>query len=387
MPISPINEIVEELRQGRIVVLMDDADRENEGDLVIAAEHITPEAINFMAKYGRGLICMPITVDRANQLNLGPMVPVNRTLHGTNFTVSIEAANGVSTGISAHDRARTVLAACAKDARPEDLVQPGHIFPLIAAPGGVLARAGHTEACCDLAQLAGLEPAAVICEVLSDDGSMARLQELETFAAQHRLKIGTIADLIRYRMEHESNVRRVSDCWLPTEFGEFRTIAYHDLIGGSVHLALVKGEPRRDRPTLVRVHVQESLLDLVTTAHRAGATWSLRAALARVAREGEGVVVVLQQTETGENLLRRLQALHGHAETGESPLASYRREMRTYGLGSQILADLGVGRMRVLGHAIKTPGLSGFGLDIVEHIEEPASAGIEELGRERARSK
>ncbi|MFL6623445.1 MAG: bifunctional 3,4-dihydroxy-2-butanone-4-phosphate synthase/GTP cyclohydrolase II [Sulfurifustaceae bacterium] len=386
MPISPISEIVEELRQGRIVVLMDDADRENEGDLVIAAEHVTPEAINFMAKHGRGLICMPITVDRARRLNLGPMVPVNRAPHGTNFAASIEAAEGVTTGISAHDRAHTVRVACAKDARPEDLVQPGHVFPLIAEPGGVLARAGHTEACCDLARLAGFEPAAVLCEIMNDDGTMARLPELEAFAAEHGLKIGTIADLIRYRMEHESNVRRVSDCWLPTEFGEFRTIAYHDHIGGGVHLALVKGEPRRDRPTLVRVHVQESLLDLVTTVHRAG-TWSLRAALARVARESEGVVVVLQQAEAGEDLLRRLRALQGHGETAESPLASYRREMRTYGLGSQILADLGVGRMRVLGHAIKTPGLSGFGLEIVEHIEEPASAGVEELGRERARGK
>ncbi len=385
MAISPISDIVEDLRHGRMVVLMDDADRENEGDLVIAAEHVTAEAVNFMAKHGRGLICMPITVEHARRLNLTPMVPVNRARHGTNFTASIEAAKGISTGISAQDRAHTIRVACAAKAKPDDIVQPGHVFPLIAERGGVLARAGHTEACCDLASLAGLTPAAVLCEILNEDGTMARLPQLEEFARVHGLKIGTIADLIRYRMEHESTVQRVKECVVPTEFGEFHGVTYHDDIGGAVHLALVKGELSRERPTLVRVHVQESLLDLVTTAHRAGAAWSLRAALARVAHEGVGVVVVLQHNESAEELLRRINRLQGGREPAESALAAARQEMRTYGLGSQILADLGVGRMRVLGHAIKAPGLSGFGLEIVEYIEEPASASIEELGRERAR--
>jgi 3,4-dihydroxy 2-butanone 4-phosphate synthase / GTP cyclohydrolase II len=376
MPISAINEIIDELKRGRMVVLMDDADRENEGDLVVAAEHVTPQAINFMATYGRGLICMPITVERARQLHLAPMVAVNRAPHGTNFAVSIEAAEGITTGISAHDRAHTIRVASAPDAKPEDIVQPGHVFPLIAAHGGVLARAGHTEACCDLARLAGLTPAAVLCEIMNEDGSMARLPELEHFARRHGLRVGTIADLIRYRMENESTVQRVGECRLPTEFGDFQCITYHDDIGDSTHLALVRGNVRREWPTLVRVHVQESLLDLFTTAHRPGSTWTLRRALEYVAVEGAGVIVVLQQEEASTDLLQRLRRLQRlDADTDAGTLRRGRAEMRSYGLGSQILADLGVGKMRVLGHPIKAPGMSGFGLEIVEYIEDAEADG------------
>lgn len=376
MPISVISEIIDELKRGRMVVLMDDADRENEGDLVIAAEHVTPQAINFMATHGRGLICMPITIERARQLHLAPMVAVNRAPHGTNFAVSIEAAEGITTGISAHDRAHTIRIASAPDAKPEDIVQPGHVFPLIAARGGVLARAGHTEACCDLAHLAGLTPAAVLCEIMNEDGTMARLPELAHFAQRHGLRIGTIADLIRYRMENESTVQRVGECRLPTEFGEFQCVTYHDDIGDSTHLALVRGNVRREWPTLVRVHVHESLLDLCTTAHRPGSTWTLRRALEYVAREGAGVIVVLQQEESSADLLERLRRLQRQdADTDTGTLSRGRAEMRSYGLGSQILADLGVGKMRVLGHPIKAPGLSGFGLEIVEYIEDAAADG------------
>lgn len=383
MPISPISAIIDDLKRGRMVVLMDDADRENEGDLVIAAEHVTPEAINFMAKYGRGLICMPITVERARQLHLAPMVAVNRASHGTNFTVSIEAAEGVSTGISAHDRAHTIRVAAAANARPEDIVQPGHVFPLVAQPGGVLARAGHTEACCDLSRLAGLSPSSVLCEIMNDDGTMARLPELIEFAKLHNLKIGTIADLIRYRMENESSVTRVGECKLPTEFGELRCITYHDDISNSNHLALIRGDIRREWPTLVRVHVQESLLDLITTAHRPGTTWTLRRALERVTREGSGVVVVIHQPEPPEELSQRIKQLELNVDPREpsAPPHRGRTEMRTYGLGSQILADLGVGKMRVLGHATKAPAMSGFGLEIVECIEDEAASGSKKATR------
>ncbi|MEX2164873.1 MAG: bifunctional 3,4-dihydroxy-2-butanone-4-phosphate synthase/GTP cyclohydrolase II [Sulfuricaulis sp.] len=369
MPISPVNEIVDEIRHGRMVILMDDEDRENEGDLVMAAIHARAEDINFMARYGRGLVCLTLTPDRCRQLQLPLMV--NNTDHRpvTNFTVSIEAAVGVTTGISAADRARTIQVAVKKDAKPSDLVQPGHVFPLMAQRGGVLARAGHTEAGVDLARLAGLEPASVICEILNEDGSMARLGELEAFSRRHSLKIGTIADLIRYRMEHESTIQRVGECMLPTEFGEFHVIAYHDDIGDAVHLALVKGETIRNRSTLVRVHVQESLLDLVTSAHRAG-SWTLHRALKYIAREGAGIVVILQQQEKPSDLMERVRRFQTQDKTLESTGGRREREeMRTYGLGSQILADLGVGKMRVLGHAMKAPGLSGFGLEIVEYLE------------------
>ncbi len=370
MPISPITEIIDEIRRGRMVVLLDDEDRENEGDLLMAAHHARPEDINFMARYGRGLICLTLTPDRCQQLALPLMQSdVHRRL-STAFTVSIEAAEGVTTGISAADRATTIRAAVKPDAKPSDLVTPGHVFPLMARKGGVLARAGHTEAGCDLARLAGQEPAAVICEIMNEDGTMARLPQLERFAEEHGLTIGTIADLIRYRTEHESTIQRVGECVLPTDHGEFRVLAYHDDIGDTVHLALVKGDIRRDRPTLVRVHMQESLLDLFTDAHRAG-HWTLARALARVAQEGAGVVVILQQQETPSALVKRIQHYQAHKPGPMStPAPGGRVEMRTYGLGSQILADLGVGKMRVLGHAMKAPALSGFGLEIAEYIED-----------------
>jgi 3,4-dihydroxy 2-butanone 4-phosphate synthase/GTP cyclohydrolase II len=290
--------------------------------------------------------------------------------------VSIEAAAGITTGISAHDRAHTIRVAASLNATPADIVQPGHVFPLIAARGGVLARAGHTEACCDLARLAGLAPAAVLCEIMNDDGTMARLPQLEAFAAQHGLVIGTIADLIRYRLETESTVKRVGECRLPTEFGDFQCVTYHNDIDDSSHLALVRGSIRREWPILVRVHVQESLLDLFTAAHRPGITWSLRRAMEYVAGEGAGVIVVLQHRESTAELRQRIKQFQPDdvpAEAGAAPRG--RAEMRTYGLGSQILADLGVHKMRVLGHPIKAPGMSGFGLEIVEYIEDEGRAG------------
>ncbi|MEK7223319.1 MAG: bifunctional 3,4-dihydroxy-2-butanone-4-phosphate synthase/GTP cyclohydrolase II [Pseudomonadota bacterium] len=369
MPISPVIEIIDELKRGRMVVLMDDEDRENEGDLVMAAVHARPEDVNFMARYGRGLICLTLTQERCRQLQLPLMVSDTHHRRVTNFTVSIEAAEGVTTGISAADRARTIQAAVKSGALPSDIVQPGHIFPLMAQRGGVLARAGHTEAGVDLARLAGLESASVICEIMNEDGTMARLPELEEFAGRHGLKIGTIADLIRYRTEHESTIQRVGECLMPTEFGDFRVVAFHDDIGDAVHLALVRGDIHRDRPVLVRVHVQESLLDLVTTAHRAG-SWTLHEALAHVTQEGAGVVVILQQEEKPADLVQRIRHFQEQGKALESSSGKPgRAEMRTYGLGSQILADLGVGKMRVLGHAMKAPGLSGFGLEIVGYIE------------------
>jgi 3,4-dihydroxy 2-butanone 4-phosphate synthase/GTP cyclohydrolase II len=375
MPISPITDIIDELKRGRTVVLMDDEDRENEGDLLIAAEHTRAEDINFMAKYGRGLICLTLTPERCEQLKLPLQQSGAHRKLSTAFTVSIEAAHGVTTGISAADRATTIRAAVRADAKPSDIVTPGHVFPLMARKGGVLARAGHTEAGVDLARLAGVAPASVICEIMNEDGTMSRLPQLEEFAAVHGLKIGTIADLIRYRLENERTIQRVGETTMPTEFGDFRVISYHDDIGDAVHLALVRGDIRREWPTLVRVHVQESLLDLFTTAHRAG-TWTLHEALERVAAEGSGVAVILQQAETPADLARRLERFQRAPERTESVSTEAERTvMRTYGLGSQILADLGVGKMRVLGHSARTPGLSGFGLEVSEYIEGPVTTG------------
>ncbi|MCG6975250.1 MAG: 3,4-dihydroxy-2-butanone-4-phosphate synthase [Acidiferrobacterales bacterium] len=370
MNISPATEIIEELRQGRMVVLMDDEDRENEGDLVMVAEHCRPEDVNFMAKYGRGLICLTLTPGRCRQLNLPLMVNDTQYQRTTNFTLSIEAAEGVTTGISAADRATTIQAAAKKDAKPSDIVTPGHIFPLMAQQGGVLTRAGHTEAGVDLARLAGAEPASVICEIMNEDGTMARLPELLEFSEKHKLKIGTIADLIRYRLENESTVERVAEGKVPTPFGEFCVIAYHDGIHGDVHLALIKGDIKPEEPTLVRVHVQESLLDLFTTAHRPG-SFSLSSALSHVADAGAGVVVVLREEESANDLSARISQFAKDAEDAEKRKASGSNAvLRTYGLGSQILADLGVRKMRVMGHKLKVPAMSGFGLEIVEYVED-----------------
>ncbi|MCU0833467.1 MAG: bifunctional 3,4-dihydroxy-2-butanone-4-phosphate synthase/GTP cyclohydrolase II [Chromatiaceae bacterium] len=368
MALNNIEEIIDDLRQGKMVIIMDDEDRENEGDLLIAADRVTPEAINFMAKYGRGLICLTLSKERCERLRLPLMVSDNAAPHSTAFTVSIEAARGVTTGISAADRATTVRAAVAPDAEPRDLVQPGHIFPLMAQPGGVLVRAGHTEAGCDLARLAGLEPAAVIVEVLNEDGSMARRPDLEQFAEIHGLKIGTIADLIHYRVSTEKSVLRECACDLPTEFGTFRLFAYRDTIDNDLHLALTLGEIRGERPTLVRVHLQNSLCDLFGTTHE-GCGWPLRDVMRQVAAAREGVIVVLRNRDRVEDILSRLKDFDRHESEPRIPLRrADRSELRTYGIGAQILADLGVRKMRVMSAPKAMHAISGFDLEVVEYV-------------------
>ena len=373
MELNSIEEIIEDIRQGKMVVIMDDEDRENEGDLLMAASLVRPQDINFMATHGRGLICLTLTPERCRQLSLPLMVYDNQAQLGTAFTVSIEAAEGVTTGISAHDRAHTVLTAVEPDAKPQDLVQPGHIFPLMAQPGGVLTRAGHTEAGCDLARLAGLEPAAVIVEILNQDGSMARRPDLELFAEEHDLKVGTIADLIHYRIANEKSVERVAECDLLTEYGEFRLLAYQDIVHEGLHLALVMGEVSPDDLTLVRVQVQNTLSDLFG-AQMEDTGWPLRDAMRRVAEQGRGVIVVLGQHESPKDLVQRIQNYNEHKKSGEPLTREVRHELRTHGIGAQILSDLGVRRMRVLSAPMVVHGLSGFGLEVVEYVggDEPA---------------
>ncbi|HKJ07593.1 MAG TPA: bifunctional 3,4-dihydroxy-2-butanone-4-phosphate synthase/GTP cyclohydrolase II [Gammaproteobacteria bacterium] len=368
MALNSIEEIIADIGEGKMVILMDDEDRENEGDLIMAASLVRPQDVNFMARYGRGLICLTLTRERCRQLKLPLMVNDNNAKHSTNFTVSIEAAEGVTTGISAYDRAHTVRAAVAPDAGPDDIVQPGHIFPLMAQPGGVLTRAGHTEAGCDLTRLAGLEPAAVIVEILNEDGSMARRPDLEVFAAEHGLKMGTIADLIHYRINHEQTVERVAECDLPTEHGDFRLVAYQDTLEREVHLALVRGAIDRERPALVRVHMQNSLCD-VLDARTGDCGWPLRNALARVAREGEGVVLLLRKNEDPRELVRKIRG-YGLQEGSEPRRREPEGEedLRTYGIGAQILADLGVRRMRVLSAPKRVHAIAGFGLEVVEYV-------------------
>jgi 3,4-dihydroxy 2-butanone 4-phosphate synthase/GTP cyclohydrolase II len=367
MPLNTIEEILEDIRQGRMVIIMDDEDRENEGDLLMAASMVRPEDINFMARYGRGLICLTVTEDRCRQLNLPLMVSDNYGKHATNFTVSIEAAEGVTTGISAADRAVTIQAAVAANATPQDLVQPGHIFPLMAQPGGVLTRAGHTEAGCDLTRLSGLEPAAVIVEILNEDGTMARRPDLEIFAREHDLKIGTIADLIRYRVENETTIERVAECDVDTEFGSFRLAAYLDTISNALHFAMTKGTVDNGRPTLVRVHLQNSLCDLL------GTQWPdcglpLRTAMRQIEQEGEGVVVILRNPEDERELVRRIRNFQLGMTDSRETAVSAQSELRTVGVGAQILHDLGVRKMRVLGTPRVMHGLSGFGLEVVEYV-------------------
>jgi len=363
MSFATIPELLDDLRAGRMVVIVDDEDRENEGDLVMAAEKVRPEDINFMAREGRGLICLPMTRARARQLGLRPMVDANTSPYHTNFTVSIEAAEGVTTGISAYDRAHTIRTAVRPDAGPADIVQPGHVFPLVAQPGGVLTRAGHTEAACDLAALAGLEPAGVLVEILDDDGSMARRPELEQFAGRHGLRIGTIADLIRYRLETEKTVARVHESACETEFGPFLLFAYRDALSHGLHFALVRGDVAGDEPVLVRVHVQNTLSD-VLHLERADLGLTVTAALRRIAREPRGVVVVLAGDDAADALLARLE---GKA----MPAADGVPEWRRLGAGAQILADLGIRRLRVLGTARRLVGLAGFGLEVAGHEETP----------------
>jgi 3,4-dihydroxy 2-butanone 4-phosphate synthase/GTP cyclohydrolase II len=367
MSLATTPEIIAELKAGRMVILVDEEDRENEGDLVLAADFVTPEAINFMARYGRGLICLTLTEDRCRQLRLPLMVSANGTVHGTNFTVSIEAAEGVTTGISAADRARTVQVAVARDARPDDIVQPGHIFPLKAQPGGVLMRAGHTEAGCDLAQLAGLTPASVICEILKDDGTMARLPDLIEFGREHGLKIGTIADLIQYRNANESLVEPLSRRPIETPWGAFELYAYRDKPAGAPHLALVRGQIAPDRETLVRVHEPLTVLDLLD-AGASGHSWPLVRAMRRIADEGAGVVVLLNCAQPADVLFAELAAADPATRDAGADSAKRRVgkvDLRTYGIGAQILKDLGVGRMRLLSQPRKMPSMAGFDLEVV----------------------
>ncbi len=369
MELSSIEAILEDYRQGKMVILMDDEDRENEGDLLIPAATVTAADINFMARYGRGLICLTLTKERCQQLHLPLMVRDNQDPHGTNFTVSIEAAKGVSTGISAADRAVTIQAAVKADAQPSDIVTPGHIFPLMARPGGVLTRAGHTEAGCDLARLAGFEPASVIVEIMNEDGTMARRDDLETFAQQHGLKLGTVADLIEYRLKNEKTVERVSECRLPTEFGVFRLMAYEDALEHKAHFALVFGELNSAKPVLVRVHMQDTLCDMLAS-QRMECGWPLRAAMQQIAQAGSGVIVVLRKHEEAAALLDRIAHYQMVDRGVHMPETQVDDDAKTFGLGAQILADLGLKQLRVIGSPWKLNALSGFGLEVVEYIEK-----------------
>jgi len=361
--ISPVQDIVADMKAGRIVILVDEEDRENEGDLVLAADHVTPEAINFMARFGRGLICLTLTRDRCERLQLPPMVPRNGTKMGTAFTVSIEAAEGVTTGISAADRARTVQVAVAKNAEAADLVQPGHIFPLQAVEGGVLMRAGHTEAGCDLAAMAGCSPASVICEIMKDDGTMARLPDLQVFAAEHGLKIGTIADLIEYRSRTESLVHKVGSRSLNTAFGEFTALAFRDQPSGALHLALVKGQWAPEQSVDVRVHEPLSVLDALEVG-RAMHSWSLEASLRHISEAGAGVAVLLNCGESAEQLLAQFE---GTARSAQAPERG-RMDLRTYGVGAQILRECGVQKMRLMGQPRRMPSMIGYGLEITGYL-------------------
>lgn len=366
MSFATVPELLEEIRQGRMVVVVDDEDRENEGDLIMAAELVKPSDINFMVTHARGLVCLSLTRERCRQLGLGPMVRDNNSPYHTNFTVSIEAAEGVTTGISAYDRAHTIRTAVRPDAAAEDLTQPGHIFPLMAQPGGVLTRSGHTEAASDLALLAGLEPAGVLVEILNPDGSMARRPELEKFAAEHGLKIGSIEELIRYRLENEHTVERVDERLIDTAHGPFRLVSYRDRLSRDLHFALVHGQPKADTPTLVRVHVKNPLSDVLQW-RRADFGVSAGEALAAVAAAGEGVVVVLSEPMTPDDLLARIT----ETTQADAPRA---REWRRNGAGAQILADLGLGKLRVLGTPRRQVGLAGYGLEVVEYVP-PGGAG------------
>jgi len=365
VPISPVEDIVADMRAGKIVILVDEEDRENEGDLVLASDHVSAEGINFMARYGRGLICLTLTRERCERLQLPPMTARNGDKKGTAFTASIEAAEGVTTGISAADRARTVQAAVAKDAVPSDLVQPGHIFPLQAVDGGVLMRAGHTEAGCDLAAMAGCTPSSVICEIMKDDGTMARLPDLQLFAAEHGLKIGTIADLIEYRSRVESLIQKVGSRTVNTAAGEFTAHAFRDTTGHGVHLALVKGTWTDTDTVPARVHEPLSVLDALETG-RTMHSWSLDTALAHIATEGKGVVVLLNCGESGEQLLSQFE---GTAKSAHAPERG-RMDLRTYGIGAQILRQCGVHKMRLMGSPRRMPSMTGYGLEITGYISK-----------------
>ena len=361
--ISPVEEIVADMRAGRMVILVDEEDRENEGDLVLASDHVTPEAINFMAKFGRGLICLTLTKERCEYLKLPPMAARNGTVYSTAFTVSIEAAEGVTTGISAADRAHTIKTAVAKDALPTDLVQPGHVFPLQAVDGGVLIRAGHTEAGCDLAAMAGCTPSSVICEIMKDDGTMARLPDLQLFAAEHGLKIGTIADLIEYRSRNESLLEHVAVRPLETHWGSFTAHIYQDKPSQSVHMALVKGSWQANDEVAVRVHEPLSLLDALEVG-RSMHSWGLDSSLQYLSERGQGVAVLLNCDENAAQLLAQFE---GKARSAQAPERG-RMDLRTYGIGAQILRGLGVQKMQLLGQPRRMPSMAGYGLEITGYI-------------------
>ena len=362
MKLNSIEEIIEDFRQGQMVIIMDDEDRENEGDLVMAASLTTADDINFMARYGRGLICLTLTQERCQQLKLPLMVGSTGDLQGTNFTVSIEAAEGVTTGISAADRATTIQAAVKDNAGPNDIVQPGHIFPLMAQPGGVLVRAGHTEAGCDLARLAGHEPSAVIVEILNEDGTMARRPDLENFAREHKLKIGTIEDLISYKIKNEKTVERIAESDFSTECGDFRLHAYQNSLDGGLHFALVHGKIKEDKPVLVRVHVENTLVDVLGSTHAKG--WPLRSALKQVAQSDHGVVVIIRQPEE-ESAIINWMLSH---PTSTSEAVEQKPDLRKDGVGAQILMDLGVRKMRLMSAPKVYHGLAGFGLEVIEYV-------------------
>jgi len=369
MSLNTIEEIIEDIKLGKMVILMDDEDRENEGDLIIAADKITPQAINFMATHGRGLICLTLTKQRCERLNLPLMVDANKAQFSTNFTVAIEAATGVTTGISAADRSRTVEVAVAPNAVASDIVQPGHIFPLMAQEGGVLTRAGHTEAGCDLARLAGSEPASVIVEILKEDGTMARRPDLEIFAKAHDIKIGTIADLIEYRNANETTIVKEAQCKLPTKYGDFDLITYRDTIDDELHYAMVKGDVAKDSVTNVRVHLQNTFNDLLASERAQNRSWPLDKAMKRISEEG-GVLVILANHESNEALVAQVRAFELE-DKGEKPVtAKWQGTSRKVGVGSQILADVGVGKMNLLSSVKRYHALSGFGLEVVNYIAE-----------------
>lgn len=367
MELNTVEELLDDLRQGKMIILMDDENRENEGDLIMVAEHVRAEDINFMASHARGLICLTLTPERCEQLGLPLMVQDNKAKHSTNFTASIEAAEGVTTGISAADRAHTVRVAVAPDAKPSDIVQPGHIFPIMAQPGGVMSRAGHTEAGCDLARMAGFEPAAVIVEVMNPDGSMARRPELEAFAKTHGLKIGTIAELIQYRATKEQTVECINQRTVQTEYGQFLLKTYRDTARGDLHFALVKGDIRADAPTLVRVHVMNTARDLLALKQPAVdgvESWTYRRALEYIDKQGCGVVVLICHDECTAGVEESIDWLLSGRQQRRSPDVLYKQ----VGTGSQILRDLGVGKMRVMSAPMRFSALSGFDLEVVDYI-------------------
>ncbi len=374
MKFNTTEELIEDIAQGRMVILLDDEDRENEGDIVMAASMVRPEDINFMARQARGLICLTLTAERCKQLNLSQMVEDNNASHGTNFTVSIEAAEGVTTGISAQDRAKTVQAAVAPGAIPRDIVQPGHIFPLTAQPGGVLSRAGHTEAGCDLARLAKLEPAAVIVEIMNDDGSMARQPDLLKFAAEHNLKIGTIEDLIHYRLRNETTVECIKTRQIQTEFGEFELRTYRDIARDQIHHAMVKGEVGNGEPCLTRVHLPTPLRDfyaLIEPGAEDSGRWSLHGSMKKIANEGRGVVVILSSTiPTAKIVERQLERLFEEDDSSPPPKTLPNMQI---GVGSQILRDLEVRKMLLMAAPVKYTGLAGFDLEVIDYVASEIS--------------